>query len=60
MDREATARRNGRGVVLPEAIDVIPDIFKTLANTTGSMTVSTVLSRWSGGTAGREADPGTP
>lgn len=32
-------------VVLLEAVDVIPDIFKTLANTTGYMTTAVVLDR---------------
>ena len=33
------------GIVLIEAVDVIPDIFKTLLNTTGYMTVSVILCR---------------
>ena len=33
------------GIVLIEAVDVIPDIFKTLLNTTGYMTVSVLLCR---------------
>ena len=33
------------GIVLIEAADVIPDIFKTLLNATGYMTVSVLLSR---------------
>ena len=33
------------GVVLMEAVDTIPDIFKTLVNVTGDMSVATLLSR---------------
>ncbi len=34
------------GVLVLHAVDVIPDIFKTLVNVTGDMTVATVLARF--------------
>lgn len=34
------------GVLILHAVDVIPDIFKTLVNVTGDMTVATVLARF--------------
>lgn len=37
------------GVVLLKAVDVIPDIFKTLLNVTGDMTAATILTRVVGG-----------
>jgi Na+/H+-dicarboxylate symporter len=33
------------GVMILEAVETIPDIFKTLANVTGDMSVATLLSR---------------
>jgi Na+/H+-dicarboxylate symporter len=33
------------GLVIAEAVDAIPDIFKTLLNVTGDMSVATLLSR---------------
>jgi Na+/H+-dicarboxylate symporter len=33
------------GIVILEAVDTIPDIFKTLTNVTGDMSAATILSR---------------
>ena len=33
------------GIVVLEAVDTIPDIFKTLMNVTGDMSAATILSR---------------
>ena len=33
------------GVVILEAVDAIPDIFKTVLNVTGDMSAATILSR---------------
>jgi Na+/H+-dicarboxylate symporter len=33
------------GVVILEAVDAIPDIFKTLANVTGDLSVAAILGR---------------
>jgi Na+/H+-dicarboxylate symporter len=35
------------GVVILEAVETIPDIFKTVLNVTADMSVATLLSRWS-------------
>jgi Na+/H+-dicarboxylate symporter len=40
------------GVVILEAVDAIPDIFKTVLNVTGDMSVATILSRSSRGDLG--------
>ena len=34
------------GIVVLEAVDTIPDIFKTLTNVTGDMSAAAILSRW--------------
>ena len=33
------------GIIVLEAVDTIPDIFKTLLNVTGDMSAATILSR---------------
>jgi Na+/H+-dicarboxylate symporter len=33
------------GVIILEAVETIPDIFKTLLNVTGDMSVATILTR---------------
>jgi len=43
------------GLVILEAVETIPDIFKTLLNVTGDMSAATILSR--SGRAARAADP---
>ncbi len=35
------------GVILLEVVETIPDIFATVANVTGQMSATTILSRWS-------------
>jgi Na+/H+-dicarboxylate symporter len=50
------------GVVILEAVDAIPDIFKTTLNVTGDMSAATILSRSSRDTVGvvSSEDEGTP
>lgn len=45
------------GYILLEGIAVIPDIFKTLINSTGYMTVTVLLSRFCGGWKRNEPEP---
>ena len=50
------------GVVILEAVDAIPDIFKTVLNVTGDMSAATILSRSSRDAVGVDssADQGAP